>query len=284
MDGLTVQHNTGVSPQINDETAPQGSDPEGHEVDQDGPGKGVLDLAGLKESDPTQFIVRRFIALTSLSMDLEANYLEKEGSVLRRMVLAGDDGVEEFNEKFMTRLGRYRTHWYQFGCQVSEILGFDEPKSVLLNNVLPQARDSWSEGQGLHLNAPDQDWASIYNVDKFEQTFNVFLHRPLAQRIVNAISSNIEESGGYSLYYVPMGYIRFAIVGAFNCFVGVFVAAPVAIQALNVTSPAGEVATYVAFVIVAGFLIQTLVTGFTRQLLVYLAYAGVMAAVMRQRG
>lgn len=55
-----------------------------------------------------------------------------------------------------------------------------------------------------------------------------------------------------------------------------------AILRLNVMSPAGEVATYLVFVLVAGFAIQMLVPGFTRQLVVYLAYAGVMAAVMKQ--
>lgn len=55
-----------------------------------------------------------------------------------------------------------------------------------------------------------------------------------------------------------------------------------AIQTLKVTTPAGEVVTYLVFVLIAGFAIQMLVPGFTRQLLVYLAYAGVMAAVMRQ--
>jgi hypothetical protein len=46
-------------------------------------------------------------------------------------------------------------------------------------------------------------------------------------------------------------------------------------------SPGGMIATYLAFVLVAGFFIQSLVKGFTRQLLVYLAYASVMAAVLR---
>lgn len=78
-----------------------------------------------------------------------------------------------------------------------------------------------------------------------------------------------------------MGFARFALVGLFNCFVSVLVSAPVAIMTLNLMSPGGMVATYLAFVLVAGFFIQSLIKGFTRQLLVYLAYASVMAAVLR---
>lgn len=83
------------------------------------------------------------------------------------------------------------------------------------------------------------------------------------------------------LTFIPGGFVRFALVGLFNCFVSVLVSAPVAIMTLNLMSPVGMVATYLAFVLVAGFFIQSLVKGFTRQLLVYLAYASVMAAVLR---
>lgn len=82
--------------------------------------------------------------------------------------------------------------------------------------------------------------------------------------------------------WIPGQYVKFISVGVFNTCVGILVVAPMAIQTLKVTTPAGEVVTYLVFVLVAGFAIQMLVPGFTRQLLVYLAYAGVMAAVMRQ--
>lgn len=98
----------------------------------------------------------------------------------------------------------------------------------------------------------------------------------------NMFSPRTEQGVGFEALWISENSIRFVSVGIFNTCVGTFVVAPMAIQTLKVTSPAGEVATYLVFVLVAGFAIQMLVPGFTRQLLVYLAYAGVMAAVMRQ--
>lgn len=73
-----------------------------------GPGADVLHLAALKEIDPTHILFRRFTGLASLSLDLEGNHLEQLGHDLRQMVLTGDEGVNDFNERFMSKLGRYR--------------------------------------------------------------------------------------------------------------------------------------------------------------------------------
>jgi len=91
----------------------------------------------------------------------------------------------------------------------------------------------------------------------------------------------VPKEGDIAITYLPGTYAKFALVGLFNCFVCIFVSAPMAILTLNPMTPAGTIATYLGFVLVAGFLIQWLIKGFTRQLLVYLAYASVMAAVMR---
>ncbi|EEU44361.1 uncharacterized protein NECHADRAFT_84816 [Fusarium vanettenii 77-13-4] len=80
-----------------------------NDVDTRGPGADVLHLAALREIDPTNILFRRFTGLASLSLDLEANHLEQLGHDLRQMVLTGDEGVNDFNDKLMTKLGRYRT-------------------------------------------------------------------------------------------------------------------------------------------------------------------------------
>ncbi|KAF4974252.1 hypothetical protein FZEAL_8832 [Fusarium zealandicum] len=246
------------------------------------PTKGWLQLAALKGRDPTHIIIRRFTALAALSLDLEADHIERLGNNLKQMVQANDDGVEEFNDNMMSRLGRYRRALVLVQS-FREVLSFDDPNSALLDNVLSSARASFCERQPLHLDASDDDWASLFSVDKLEQMITFWPHRPCAQRLLQRFGPKPEASGELELTRIPWGYARFAIIGIFNCFVGVFVAAPIAIQALGVTTPVGEVMVYLAFVIVAGFLIQTLVDGFTKQLLVYLTYAGVMAAIMRQR-
>ncbi|WAO93927.1 Hypothetical protein NCS54_01148700 [Fusarium falciforme] len=249
-----------------------------NDVDTRGPGAYVLQLAALRESDPTHILFRRFTELASLSLDLEGNHLEQLGHDLRQMILTGEEGVDDFNDKFLGKLGRY----YQFGCSLRTVLGFSEPSQPFLGNVLASAKQSWAPGQGLHLNASDHDFASLFDTEKFDQVFTYLPHRPWVRRFLNKFNPRTEQGGSFEAIWVPGEYVRFASVGIFNTCVGIFVVAPMAIQALKVTTPAGEVATYLVFVLIAGFAIQMLVPGFTRQLLVYLAYAGVMAAVMRQ--
>ncbi|KAH7264177.1 hypothetical protein NW759_002232 [Fusarium solani] len=243
-----------------------------------GPGARVLQLAALRESDPTHILFRRFTELASLSLDLEGNHLEQLGHDLRQMILTGEDGVNDFNDKFLGKLRRY----YQVGSSLRKVLGFDGPSQQFLADTLSSAKQSWAPGQGLHLNASDHDFASLLDTDKFDQILTYWPHKSWARRFLNKFNPRTEQGGGFEAIWIPGEYVRFISVGVFNTCVGIFVVAPMAIQTLKVTTPAGEVVTYLVFVLIAGFAIQMLVPGFTRQLLVYLAYAGVMAAVMRQ--
>ncbi|RSM14477.1 hypothetical protein BHE90_008600 [Fusarium euwallaceae] len=249
-----------------------------NEPDQGGPGACVLKLAALRESDPTHILFRRFTELASLSLDLEGNHLEQLGHELRQMILTGEEDVNDFNDKFLGKLSRY----YQIGCNLRRVLGLTEPSQPFLKDVLDSAKQSWAPGQGLHLKASDHDFAWLCDTDKIDQVFINLPHQPWVRRFVNKLNLRTEKGGSFEAIWIPGEYVRFATVGIFNTCVGIFVVAPMAIQTLKVTTPAGEVATYLVFVLVAGFLIQILVPGFTRQLLAYLAYAGVMAAVMRQ--
>ncbi|KAH7252297.1 hypothetical protein BKA59DRAFT_474245 [Fusarium tricinctum] len=262
-----------VAPQENNNATLESS--QNHEAGQLDRGK-LLELAALREKDPTHILLRRFVYGGGLCLDLEANFLERDVMILRQMIESGDHGLEEYHEKYMTRLGRY----YQFGCQFSKILEFDEPSGALLNNVLCLAREKWGEGQGGHLNAEKEDWAPLYEMDKLDQLILLVFHHSFTRRLMRAFSPRHEKEE-MQLTFIPGGFARFALVGLFNCFVSVLVSAPVAIMTLNLMSPGGMIATYLAFVLVAGFFIQSLVKGFTRQLLVYLAYASVMAAVLR---
>ncbi|UPK94341.1 hypothetical protein LCI18_005276 [Fusarium solani-melongenae] len=243
-----------------------------------GPGARVLQLAALRESDPTHILFRRFTELASLSLDLEGNNLEQLGHDLRQMILTGEDGVNDFNDKFLGRLGRY----YQVGSSLRKVLGFDGPSQRFLEDTLSSAKQSWAPGQGLHLNASEHDFASLLDTDKFDQMLRDWPHNPWARRFLSKINLRTEQGDGFEAMWIPAEYVKFISIGLFNTCIGIFVVAPMVIQALKVTTPAGEVVTYLVFVLVAGFAIQMLVPGFTRQLLVYLAYAGVMAAVMRQ--
>ncbi|KAM0435327.1 hypothetical protein ACHAPT_003421 [Fusarium lateritium] len=91
-----------------------------------------------------------------------------------------------------------------------------------------------------------------------------------------------ERIGRSTLYHYHENGIKILAFAGFNGILGVFACAPVAIQSLNVKSPAGEVATYLVFLIVFGWLSQSLLRGFEKILLTCLAYAALMATVMRQ--
>ncbi|KAI8714469.1 hypothetical protein NCS52_01166700 [Fusarium sp. LHS14.1] len=271
-----------LNPEAADEVEVQQSTTEDLQPDNgtetEGPGARALQLAALKESDPTHILFRRFTELASLSLDLEGNHLEQLGHDLRQMILTGEDDVNDFNDKFLGKLRRY----YQVGFSLRKVLGFDGPSQPFLDHTLFSAKQSWAPGQGLHLNASDHDFASLFDMDKFDQILTHWPHKPWARRFLNKLNLRTERGDEFEALWIPGEYVKFISVGVFNTCVGIFVVAPMAIQTLKVTSPAGEVVTYLVFVLVAGFAIQMLVPGFTRQLLVYLAYAGVMAAVMRQ--
>ncbi|KAI6772456.1 hypothetical protein HG530_003414 [Fusarium avenaceum] len=167
---LTAQA-ANVAPQGNSNATLEPS--QNHEAGRLDGGK-LLELAALREKDPTHILLRRCVYDGVLCLDLEANFLERDAMVLRQMVESGDHGLEEYHEKYMTRLGRY----YQFGRQFSKILQFDEPSGVLLNNVLSVAREKWGEGQGAHLNAENEDWAPLYGMEKLDQLILFALHHP----------------------------------------------------------------------------------------------------------
>lgn len=87
--------------------------------------------------------------------------------------------------------------------------------------------------------------------------------------------------GDNRLYHYNEHRIRGIIFTVFLCIIAVFTCAPAAIQSLNVESAAGEVAVYLVFVIAFGWLSQGLIQGFEKLLLTSLAFAGLMANLLR---
>lgn len=75
--------------------------------------------------------------------------------------------------------------------------------------------------------------------------------------------------------------MKFALFTIFSLILGVFTCAPAGIQSLNVVSVVGEVAVYVAFVIVFGWLCLGLFQGIEKSLLSSLAFAALMATLLR---
>ncbi|KAG8665726.1 hypothetical protein FPOAC1_010527 [Fusarium poae] len=215
-------------------------DPESQENAEYGRGK-LLELAAWKDQDPTHILFRRHVENGSLCVDLEANYLEKDATVLRNKVESDDEDLEECHQRFMARLD-------QFGYQFSKIMELDEPSGVFLNNSLYLAREKWGEEKGIHLRAKNEDWASLYKTDKPDQWICYLLHHPLSLRIMRDMNL-VSNEGGITITFISGRYARFAIVGLFNCFVCIFVSAPVAILTLSTMTPMGTIVTYLSFVL-----------------------------------
>ncbi|KAF5651846.1 hypothetical protein F25303_3848 [Fusarium sp. NRRL 25303] len=93
--------------------------------------------------------------------------------------------------------------------------------------------------------------------------------------------SGQEEVGDNDQYLYNEGAIRFISITIFSSIIALFACAPAAIQSLNVRSTVGEVVVYLVFVIVFGWLSQGLILGFEKVLLSCLAYAGLMATLLR---
>lgn len=147
----------------------------------------------------------------------------------------------------------------------------------------------------------ERDWVSLSQPDILDQVISLIPTTDLGQRMfVSTVSRSdylrpssdtlqrpflVEEENigeNNDMLHYREGWIRTLIVGGISVIIGVFACAPVAIQSLNVKSAGGEVATYLVFMIVFGLLSQALLHGFEKILLACLAYASVMATVMRQ--
>ncbi|KAM5342465.1 hypothetical protein ACJ41O_013431 [Fusarium nematophilum] len=126
------------------------------------------------------------------------------------------------------------------------------------------------------------DWASLSQPDKLDQIISLAPTNKLGRWLFKPFLEGEERIGGNVMRNYHEDWIRVVIFAFFNLIIGIFACAPVAIQSLNVHSAAGELATYVVFMVAFGCMNQPLVRGFEKLLLTCLAYSGVMATVMRQ--
>ncbi|CEF84471.1 unnamed protein product [Fusarium graminearum] len=160
-----------------------------------------MELAALKDQDPTHILFRRHVENGSLCVDLEANYIERDATVLRQMIKSGDKGLEEYQQRFMARLVRY----YQFVCQFSKIMDFDEPNGVFLHSSLYLAKKHWGEEKGIHLRAENEDWASLHRTDKPDQWICYLVHHPLSRYMMRAMKL-VSNEGGIMITFISERY------------------------------------------------------------------------------
>ena len=91
----------------------------------------------------------------------------------------------------------------------------------------------------------------------------------------------VEPIGKGTQTYYREGLMKFALFTVLSLIIGLFTCTPAGIQSLNVESTTGEVAVYIAFVIAFGWLSQGVLQGFEKSLLTSLAFAGLMANLLR---
>ncbi|RMJ04653.1 hypothetical protein CDV36_014675 [Fusarium kuroshium] len=190
---------------------------------------------------------------------------------------AGED-VDGIWEKLLEEHDKYRETDHFLNT-----IQLDQPnKSFLSNLLLTWETLLGSEDDGLFVDEMERDWASLSQPDKLDQVISLIPTTDFGQRMFRPFLVEEENIGDNDMLHYREDWIRTLMFGGISVIIGVFACAPVAIQSLNVKSAGGEVATYLVFMIVFGWLSQALLRGFEKILLACLAYASVMATVMRQ--
>ncbi|VTT78670.1 unnamed protein product [Fusarium fujikuroi] len=165
--------------------------------------------------------------------------------------------------------------------QTSQVLALDKPGSYFLRNLLPSFRAMLKGEGGKYLDAPIHDWASLSQPDRLDQLICLAGYTRVGRVLLTPFLSGQEEVGDNDQYLYNEGAIRFISITIFSSIIALFACAPAAIQSLNVRSTVGEVVVYLVFVIVFGWISQGLILGFEKVLLSCLAYAGLMATLLR---
>ncbi|KAL2676927.1 hypothetical protein Neosp_010694 [[Neocosmospora] mangrovei] len=192
--------------------------------------------------------------------------------------LKGED-VEKLWEKLVEQQDQY----YRSVIQTSQVLGFEQPNNYFLKHLLP----SWKtllgpEDDAMFADEMKGDWVSLSQPQKLDQVIGLIPLSKIGRWVFRPFLAGKEKIGKTTMYNYYESGIRAVIFAGFSCIIGVFACAPVAIQSLNVKSAEGEVATYLVFMTVFAWLVQSLLRGDEKILLTCLAYAALMATVMRQ--
>ncbi|KAG4261054.1 hypothetical protein FPRO06_02754 [Fusarium proliferatum] len=215
-------------------------------------------------------------------IDLE----HQAGNWANRMVTLYDEAEKAFesgredantDEKLVEEYLKYS----QVLIQTSQVLALDKPGSYFLRNLLPSFRAMLKREGGKYLDAPIHDWASLSQPDRLDQLICLAGYTKVGRVLLTPFLSGQEEVGDNDQYLYNEGAIRFISITIFSSIIALFACAPAAIQSLNVRSTVGEVVVYLVFVIVFGWLSQGLILGFEKVLLSCLAYAGLMATLLR---
>ncbi|KAF5531994.1 hypothetical protein FMEXI_12709 [Fusarium mexicanum] len=228
------------------------------------------------QQDKRHMVAPRLSNISSRCIMLQANRMV---TLYDEAEKAFEAGAEDANsdEKFVEEYLKFS----QVLIQTSQVLALDRPGSYFLRHLLPSFRAMLEGGSGKYLDAPIHDWASLSQPDRLDQLICLAGYTRVGRVLLKPFLARQEEVGDNNQYHYNEGAIRFISITIFSSMIAVFACAPAAIQSLNVRSTVGEVVVYLVFVIVFGWLSQGLILGFEKVLLSCLAYAGLMATLLR---
>ncbi|KAI8659573.1 hypothetical protein NCS56_01174900 [Fusarium sp. Ph1] len=260
---------------------------------------GWIRLAQEQQLDPRHMIAPRCTAIAWPCLIYKARRVSRVWKEIQQKSLAGED-VEELLGQLTEEQDQYRKadrlsprqlvrcritkrSLERFLLQTSQIFGIDQPDKSFQRHLLPSWRTLLGpEDDAIFAEEMKRDWVSLSQPQKLDQMVGRMLATRIGRWVFRPFLAGKEKIGGTTMYDYHEGLIKALILVGFSCIIGVFACAPVAIQSLNVNSVAGEVATYLVFMIVFAWLSQALLRGDEKILLTCLAYAALMATVMRQ--
>ncbi|EGU77392.1 hypothetical protein FOXB_12096 [Fusarium oxysporum f. sp. conglutinans Fo5176] len=228
------------------------------------------------QQDKRHMVAPRLSNISSRCIMLQANRMVTLYAEAEKAFELGKEDANS-NEKFVEEYLKYS----QLLLQTNQVLALDKPGSYFLRNLLPSFRAMLKGGSGNYLDAPMNDWASLSQPDRLDQLICLAAYTRVGRTLFTPFLSRQEEVDDNDQYHYNEGAIRFITITIFSSIIAVFACAPAAIQSLNVRSTVGEVVVYLVFVIVFGWLSQGLILGFEKVLLSCLAYAGLMATLLR---
>ncbi|KAJ3458392.1 hypothetical protein MRS44_012501 [Fusarium solani] len=239
---------------------------------------GWIRLAQEQQLDPRHMIAPRCTAIAWSCLRYRLRRMLRVWKEIQQQSLAGED-VEEL----LGQLAEEQDQYQRLLLQTSRVLGIDQPNKYFLKHLLP----SWKtllghEDDAMFADEMNGDWVSLSQPQKLDQAIGLIPMSRIGRWVFRPFLAGKEKIGKTTMYNYYESCIRAVIFAGFSCLIGVFACAPVAIQSLNVKSVEGEVATYLVFMIVFAWLVQALLRGDEKILLTCLAYAALMATVMRQ--
>ncbi|CCT65838.1 uncharacterized protein FFB20_07565 [Fusarium fujikuroi] len=228
------------------------------------------------QQDKRHMVAPRLSNISSRCIMLQANRMVTLYDEAKKAFESGREDANT-NEKLVEEYLKYS----QVLIQTSQVLALDKPGSYFLRNLLPSFRAMLKGEGGKYLDAPIHDWASLSQPDRLDQLICLAGYTRVGRVLLTPFLSGQEEVGDNDQYLYNEGAIRFISITIFSSIIALFACAPAAIQSLNVRSTVGEVVVYLVFVIVFGWISQGLILGFEKVLLSCLAYAGLMATLLR---